>query len=59
MPPSSRTPEQCAEEIRRHLATGIHRIIFVPYRYEREQAERLANEVLPLLAATVQLTEGQ
>ncbi len=44
------TPEECAEQLRAHLATGIDRIIFVPYRYEPGQIEAIARDVLPLLA---------
>lgn len=43
------TAEECAEQIATHIATGVKKIVFVPYRYEAEQVELLANEVLPLL----------
>lgn len=43
------TPEECADQLARHVAVGVDRIIFVPYRYEVEQAELLAREVIPLL----------
>ncbi|MBJ3776615.1 TIGR03619 family F420-dependent LLM class oxidoreductase [Acuticoccus sp. 2012] len=42
------TPEECAEQLRAHLDTGLKKIIFVPYRYEREQVEVIAKEVIPL-----------
>ena len=45
------TPAECVEAIRRHQATGVNRIILVPYRYDVEQAEAVAREVLPLLGA--------
>jgi hypothetical protein len=32
-----------------HLATGIDRIIFVPYKYEKEQVEAVAQEIIPRL----------
>ncbi|MFK8251338.1 LLM class flavin-dependent oxidoreductase [Ancylobacter terrae] len=43
------TPEECAEQIAAHIATGVKKIVFVPWRYEREQVEALARDVLPLL----------
>jgi alkanesulfonate monooxygenase len=43
------TVEECVEQLEPHLATGIDRIIFVPYRYETEQVEAVAKEVLPRL----------
>jgi alkanesulfonate monooxygenase len=42
-------PEQCVEQLRAHVATGVHRIILIPYRYQPEQVERIAKEVLPKL----------
>ncbi|QIB32555.1 LLM class flavin-dependent oxidoreductase [Ancylobacter pratisalsi] len=43
------TPAECAEQIARHVETGVKKIVFVPYRYEKEQVDLLAHEVLPLL----------
>ncbi|MCK0197299.1 TIGR03619 family F420-dependent LLM class oxidoreductase [Ancylobacter sp. 6x-1] len=43
------TPEECAEQIAAHVATGVKNICFVPWRYHREQVEALARDVLPLL----------
>ncbi|WP_026380654.1 LLM class flavin-dependent oxidoreductase [Afifella pfennigii] len=43
------TPEECAEQLKAHIDAGIKKIIFVPYRYEREQVEAIAKEVMPLL----------
>jgi len=39
----------CIEQLRAHVATGVHRIILIPYRYQPEQVERIAKEVLPAL----------
>ena len=39
----------CVEQLRAHLATGVHRLILIPYRYQPEQVERIAQEVLPAL----------
>lgn len=41
--------EQCVEQLRGHVKTGVHRIILIPYRYQPEQVERIATEVLPRL----------
>ncbi len=41
--------EECIAQLQAHIATGVDRIIFVPYRYQREQLELLAGEVIPRL----------
>ena len=43
------TVEECVEQLEAHLATGIDRIIFVPYRYEEDQVTALAKEIIPRL----------
>ena len=43
------TVEECVEQLEPHIATGIDRIIFVPYRYENEQVEAVAKEIIPRL----------
>lgn len=43
------TPEECAEQLRAHVDAGIDKIIFVPYRYEKEQVEAIARDVIPLM----------
>ena len=43
------TVEECVEQLEVHLATGIDRIIFVPYKYEKEQVEAVAQEIIPRL----------
>ena len=43
------TPEECVEQLERHIATGIDRIIFVPYKYEKEQVEAIATDIIPKL----------
>ncbi len=37
----------CVAELRAHVATGVERIILIPYRYQPDQVERIATEVLP------------
>lgn len=44
------TPEQCAEQLAEHFAVGVQHICLCPAGYEIEQIERIATEVLPLLA---------
>jgi probable F420-dependent oxidoreductase len=43
------SPADCIEQLRAHVATGVHRLILIPYRYRPEQVERIAKEVLPKL----------
>jgi alkanesulfonate monooxygenase len=41
--------DECAAALRAHVATGVDRIILIPYRYQPEQVELIAKEVLPRL----------
>jgi probable F420-dependent oxidoreductase len=43
------SPEECVAQLKAHVATGVDRIILIPYRYQPEQVERIAKEVLPKL----------
>ena len=43
------TAEQCAEQLQAHVDAGVHRIILIPYRYEPEQLEMIASDVIPKL----------
>jgi len=43
------TPEECVEQLMPHIEAGIDRIIFVPYKYEKEQVEAVAQEIIPRL----------
>jgi alkanesulfonate monooxygenase len=43
------SPAECIEQLRAHVATGVDRIILIPYRYQPEQIERIAEEVLQRL----------
>ncbi|MBI4524371.1 MAG: TIGR03619 family F420-dependent LLM class oxidoreductase [Deltaproteobacteria bacterium] len=45
------TAEECVEQLRPHLEAGVHRIILIPYRYQSEQVELIAREVIPRLSA--------
>lgn len=44
------TAEQCAEQLAEHFAAGVQHICLCPAGYAMEQVERIAAEVLPLLA---------
>ena len=40
---------ECVEQLRAHVDSGVHRIILIPYRYQPEQVEIIAKEILPAL----------
>lgn len=39
--------EECVEQLRAYVESELDRIIFIPYRYQPEQIERIANEIIP------------
>ena len=41
--------EECLAQLREHVAAGVDRIILIPYRYQPEQVEILAKDILPRL----------
>jgi alkanesulfonate monooxygenase len=41
--------KECIEQLRAHVATGVDRLILIPYRYQPEQVEIIAREILPAL----------
>src|SRR5437016_14275447 len=41
--------EQCIEQLRAHVKTGVNRIILIPYRYQPAQVQRIAKEVMAKL----------
>jgi alkanesulfonate monooxygenase len=43
------TPEQCAEQIARHVEVGARHLVFVPCSYDLEQVDAIAESVLPHL----------
>jgi alkanesulfonate monooxygenase len=43
------TVEECVEQLEAHHAVGVQKIIFVPYKYEMNQVETIAREILPRL----------
>jgi len=44
------TPEECLAQLRPHVATGVDRLILIPYRYRPDQVELIAREILPRLS---------
>ncbi len=44
------TVDECVEQLRPHFESGVHRIVLLPYRYQPEQVELIASQVLPRLA---------
>ncbi len=43
------TVDDCIEQLRAHLAAGVQQITLVPYRFDMEQIELIAAEILPEL----------
>jgi probable F420-dependent oxidoreductase len=43
--------DECVAQLKVHLDAGVQKIIFVPYKYQKEQVELIAKEVIPQLRA--------
>ena len=43
------TVDDCVAHLKAHLAVGVQSVIFVPYKYDREQVEIIAREIIPRL----------
>jgi alkanesulfonate monooxygenase len=43
------TVDECVEQLQAHLDVGVQKICFVPYKYETEQVEVIAKEIIPRL----------
>lgn len=41
--------DECVEQLKAHLAVGVQKLIFVPYKYEMSQIEIIAKEIIPRL----------
>jgi probable F420-dependent oxidoreductase len=41
------TAAECIEQLRAHEKAGVDRIVLIPYRYDREQIETIARDILP------------
>jgi probable F420-dependent oxidoreductase len=45
------TVEDCVAQLREHIDAGVQKIIFVPYKYQTDQIETIAREIIPRLKA--------
>jgi alkanesulfonate monooxygenase len=45
------TVDECVEQLKAHIAVGTQKLIFVPYRYQTDQIETIAREIIPRLKA--------
>jgi alkanesulfonate monooxygenase len=52
------TPEECVAQLAPHIEAGLDRIIFVPYRYEKEQVEAVAQQIIPQLGKRAAAGKG-
>jgi len=43
------TVDQCIDQLQAHLDVGVQKIIFVPYKYQADQVNIIANEIVPRL----------
>lgn len=43
------TADECLEQLQAHAATGVDRLILIPYRYQPEQVEIIARDILSRL----------
>ncbi|MBA3448115.1 MAG: TIGR03619 family F420-dependent LLM class oxidoreductase [Pseudaminobacter sp.] len=43
--------DECVEQLREHIDAGVQKIIFVPYKYQMDQVETIAREIIPRLKA--------
>ena len=43
------TVDECITQLRAQLAVGVQKLIFIPYRYQTEQVEIIAREIIPRL----------
>ena len=45
------TADECVAQLKEHLVAGVQKIIFVPYKYEMNQIEIIARDIIPQLKA--------
>jgi probable F420-dependent oxidoreductase len=43
------TVDECVAQLQAQLAVGVQKLIFIPYRYQIEQVEIIAREIIPQL----------
>jgi alkanesulfonate monooxygenase len=51
------TPEQCVEQLAEHVRAGVRHVALVPWNYDPEQVERIAGELMPMLAEVAASTD--
>lgn len=49
--------DECVAQCIEHIDVGVQKLIFVPYRYQMDQVETIANEILPKLRKYVAQTK--
>ena len=45
--------DECVEQLVKHVRAGVHRLVLIPYRYDPDQVEIIASEVVPRLRQAV------
>ena len=43
------TVDECVAQLRAQLAVGVQKLILIPYRYQPDQVEIIASEIIPRL----------
>jgi alkanesulfonate monooxygenase len=43
------TVDECVAQLKEHLAVGVQKLIFVPYKYELSQIQIIAEQIIPRL----------
>lgn len=43
------TVDECVAQLKEHLAAGVQKLVFVPYKYEMSQIETIARDIIPRL----------
>lgn len=43
--------DECVAQLKEHIDMGVQKLVFVPYKYEMEQIEIIAREIVPRLRA--------
>src|SRR5918999_1743940 len=43
------TVDECVAQLKEHLAVGVQKLVFVPYKYQMDQIEIIAKDIIPRL----------
>jgi alkanesulfonate monooxygenase len=46
------TVDECVAQLKEHLAVGVQKLIFVPYKYEMSQIQIIAEQIIPRLRSS-------